>query len=540
MSTVKNRSVGLSKNAKLQSSLLSNFRQPKKEDTPPTKLKLKEYEDVSAPPMSSDDEGYQKPTLSPRSESSDDSGKRPSADIKKTNFGKSTKSNAPSTTGTRKSTRVKAESPKGKDGVGNTQRVAPAISAGSKRSAEESNRPSASHLEDVMGFTRKRAKTFTGYGKGARNPSRKPSTPKSSALPEESPKKSRFKVHTMTSSPHKSADLKTADKYHSALDSSPINTPAKIKLHEDDLDSDDFPTKSKPRTARQLRLDNRDNREALPREDSQELTPKRPFKKYDIQDLGGPEELDDGEEVLSTQALGLLDTELYHCSLPDSDSSLSDVVSDDDLNMVKAKGACCPMCNEPVDPALLKKYSGGGRMNVKKQSAFCRAHKRSTAEDTWKLKGYPDIDWDELEPRFEKHQDILKDILQGTQPSHYATNFREKVESGMARTLLKENEHLTPGYYGPQGFKAMSDFIVNTLSDTLRKRAVEDRLVSARGHSGYVQAVLVPELAVRLIIEDMNVTEEEAREIMSESAELGEFLHEETSDVVMRGSDDED
>ena len=83
----------------------------------------------------------------------------------------------------------------------------------------------------------------------------------------------------------------------------------------------------------------------------------------------------------------------------------------------------------------------------------------------------------------------------------------------------------------------MSENIVAEFSTLLRKRAVKDRLVSARGHIAYVQSVLVPELTVQLVMEDMGVDEEEARVIMKESVWVGELLNEEVADVIM--SDDE-
>jgi hypothetical protein len=48
----------------------------------------------------------------------------------------------------------------------------------------------------------------------------------------------------------------------------------------------------------------------------------------------------------------------------------------------------------------------------------------------------------------------------------------------------------------------------------------------------YVQNVLVPELAVRLIGEDMAIGAEEARQVMGDSAGLGDLLNEEVEDVV--------
>jgi hypothetical protein len=47
-----------------------------------------------------------------------------------------------------------------------------------------------------------------------------------------------------------------------------------------------------------------------------------------------------------------------------------------------------------------------------------------------------------------------------------------------------------------------------------------------------VQAVLVPELAVQLIMEDLEVYEDTARQILSDSARIGDLVNEEDDDVV--------
>lgn len=52
------------------------------------------------------------------------------------------------------------------------------------------------------------------------------------------------------------------------------------------------------------------------------------------------------------------------------------------------------------------------------------------------------------------------------------------------------------------------------------------------GVSGFVQAVLVPELAEQLIMEDMKVSSERSREIITESADLGELLYPDVDDKV--------
>ena len=74
----------------------------------------------------------------------------------------------------------------------------------------------------------------------------------------------------------------------------------------------------------------------------------------------------------------------------------------------------------------------------------------------------------------------------------------------------------------------------------LKKRVVKDRVMAARGVTGFVQSVLVPEVAVLLIMEDMDVDVGEARNILTESSGMGELVNEEIKDVVTRRIADSD
>ncbi|KAK3328803.1 RTC4-like domain-containing protein [Apodospora peruviana] len=230
--------------------------------------------------------------------------------------------------------------------------------------------------------------------------------------------------------------------------------------------------------------------------------------------------------------------EITETSLPDlsrrSTSPLSDIDSPEDTRSL------CPMCNEEVDPLVLtefkKKYP---RMTLRQEQMFCTFHKKTSAKKLWMDRGYPDIKWEKLDKRIAKQYDFLRDILKGGK-SHYGDIFSQKVKAGQNKTLLRSEANLTPGYYGIRGLRAMSENLIRDreFSSLLRDRAVKDRLVSARGHTAYVQAVLVPELAVRLIKQDMDVGDEEARAIMKESVSIGELLNEEEVDVVHESESD--
>lgn len=224
----------------------------------------------------------------------------------------------------------------------------------------------------------------------------------------------------------------------------------------------------------------------------------------------------------------------------DSELLVDDVQKFDDP-MTKPDRAICPMCGDVVDSEFLRTYNNGNPMNVRKQIKFCCAHKKRSAEDTWISRGYPAIDWGSLDERISKHHRFLGSLLNGTS-SYYREILSECVKSGKNRTLkqsmMSSDMPAGPGYYGSRGLRAMSENIMNKFSPQLRRIAVRDRLVAARGVIGYVQAVLVPELAVQLIREDMEVTTEEARRIMSESVGLGDILNDELQDVVVAREDE--
>lgn len=79
----------------------------------------------------------------------------------------------------------------------------------------------------------------------------------------------------------------------------------------------------------------------------------------------------------------------------------------------------------------------------------------------------------------------------------------------------------------------IADSLIEGFSKKLRRLAKQDPLITTAGGVGrYVQAVLVPEVAMRLVMQDMNKDKEEARAILRDSAELGKLLSEEMDEIV--------
>lgn len=188
--------------------------------------------------------------------------------------------------------------------------------------------------------------------------------------------------------------------------------------------------------------------------------------------------------------------------------------------------AVCPWCGDPVDEMLLVEFSKGKRLNVRQQSKFCQKHKKQTATETWEQRSYPQVEWDGLGDRFSKYRSDMLGIVKG-EASHFRSIHEQNIQAGKARSMKKE-ENMNPGYYGPRGFNLMCDYLVSEFGDLLKQQAVDDRVIAGRGSAAFIQTVLVAELAVRLVMEDMNVSEEDARAIMEESKALGEIVNEDT------------
>jgi hypothetical protein len=75
--------------------------------------------------------------------------------------------------------------------------------------------------------------------------------------------------------------------------------------------------------------------------------------------------------------------------------------------------------------------------------------------------------------------------------------------------------------------------VTTEFSHKLRRLAAFDNVVKTAGVAAYAQAVLVPELAALLVKEDMDVSDEEARQILRESMTIGEKLNAAPNDVIL-------
>lgn len=121
----------------------------------------------------------------------------------------------------------------------------------------------------------------------------------------------------------------------------------------------------------------------------------------------------------------------------------------------------CPICKDPVSRLFMEESVGTGVLTVRQQQKFCKAHKFRSAEDEWRTKGYPKIDWPRFAERLTEYDTILSGILNGTQSSFYKNAFEDQMKAGGNRTLQQalmsgnDCEGLNMGYYGTKGARIM-------------------------------------------------------------------------------------
>ncbi|GLA43208.1 hypothetical protein AnigIFM63309_000936 [Aspergillus niger] len=199
--------------------------------------------------------------------------------------------------------------------------------------------------------------------------------------------------------------------------------------------------------------------------------------------------------------------------------------------------AVCPWCKAPVDPGELLRFRAQPKQRMREQRQFCDSHKQSSAEQEWREKGYPEIDWDTFDERISRHFADLETIMVPESASFYRNSLDTALKTGQAKNFRLSLdgdglEKISCGYYGTRGAGKMLQAITARYGRKLRRLAADDQIVKMAGPVGYAQAVLVPELAVRLVKEDMGVNEETARQILRETIDLGEKVNFALNDEV--------
>ncbi|KAJ4372208.1 hypothetical protein N0V83_003982 [Neocucurbitaria cava] len=190
------------------------------------------------------------------------------------------------------------------------------------------------------------------------------------------------------------------------------------------------------------------------------------------------------------------------------------------------EGTRCSLCKEPVELSDYWDFWKGKDRTVKNHTAFCNTHRKKSAHAAYLKAGYPStIDWTALPHRIAAHKHALVQILNNTnthnRPSTYRDRYAPIALTGKAASLCLPSHrkdlpaHLQdsledfhtlddkstyPGYYGPHGRRAITEHVMKLLKNDIKR--CDDAVVQASGPAAFVQAVLVPEVAVLLIMED--------------------------------------
>jgi hypothetical protein len=139
-------------------------------------------------------------------------------------------------------------------------------------------------------------------------------------------------------------------------------------------------------------------------------------------------------------------------------------------------------------------------------------------------------------------------ILNNNKPSGYRDRYEPIALTGKAAAVPSRRKDLPehvqqelesyalddqstyPGYYGPHGRRVITENVMKMLKNEIK--VCSDAVVQGSGPATFVQAVLVPETAILLIMEDCHVDRDEAEDIRDKTYELGMLLNEEIEDQV--------
>jgi hypothetical protein len=227
------------------------------------------------------------------------------------------------------------------------------------------------------------------------------------------------------------------------------------------------------------------------------------------------------------------------------------------LPVVEEEGSRCTLCSKLVDQEDYWDFWKGKKKTVKNKTAFCKAHQKTSAQKEYTKAGYPTIDWSALPRRLRKHKTRLSQLLDNTgkRPSIHRNRYEPLALTGKAATVPSRRNDLSedqqkelnayaldettgfPGYYGPHGRRVITENVMEILKTEFKN--CKDNVVQASGIAAFVQAVMVPEAAVLMIMEDCGVRWEEAEKIREKTYEMGLLLNEEIEDELERRPEDD-
>ncbi|TDL13431.1 hypothetical protein BD410DRAFT_689038, partial [Rickenella mellea] len=169
----------------------------------------------------------------------------------------------------------------------------------------------------------------------------------------------------------------------------------------------------------------------------------------------------------------------------------------------------------------------GLKADVKQFVAVCQRHRFETKYLTMaKAAGWPtEIDFEALPTRISAMRESLQKIVDGVEPSPFLEDVEHDIRANGTRMALSLKgdfqtfDRIQPGYYGLRGRFIITNALYNLFLG--KKEPLESGLLTPER---YVDLVLLPETAVRLIALDMGIGRQAAMVVMKNSAKFGQHM----------------
>ncbi|KAF8981754.1 hypothetical protein BGZ46_002322 [Entomortierella lignicola] len=166
-------------------------------------------------------------------------------------------------------------------------------------------------------------------------------------------------------------------------------------------------------------------------------------------------------------------------------------------------------------------------LSVFDEHEFCRMHfEEISTVPNGLSQSYPsNIDFSQLESRVKEMEDELKGIIERKMPSTFLNEaLREINVLGTRNPIVVFANILNtrPGYYGSKGSAELSRIFSKLFVETNILTKVS---ASPLKLHEYIEKVLVPEAGMRLIAKDLSIQPEAAQNVMLESVEFGNYVH---------------
>ena len=198
----------------------------------------------------------------------------------------------------------------------------------------------------------------------------------------------------------------------------------------------------------------------------------------------------------------------------------------------------CPFCRKHLPQSFQDIPPTAPRARFQ----YCKSHENASILEQGKEMGYPtSFDFDDVRLRITSMLKEFKTFLANGNESEFLNTLRKQTSHKNVATpmsMFNVFELTQPGYYGPQGAELISKIMMDNLANQIRNtNKLHDALRFCGGVFGYVNCVLVPEVGVRLIMEDLSVTRDKARGILRASVAYGAVVNQAVE--VSDGDDDD-